>query len=311
MTDQVSPLVTTSSTTLQTNVLGMRLRNPLIVASGMLTDSVKQIRKALDAGAGAVVTKTIYQGRRSSATEKVCHIKTGTMNSTTYSWRNPNEWLPDLIAMEQASLPVIVSIHAESPHILGELAARIADKCSYPLELGISCPNDITYSTLTPHVVYEYTKAVKARVDLPVSVKLTATDNILDLAKAALDAGAETLSLSDTLPALQFHKGQSRFLTGGVAGYSGSGIKPIVLYSIYRLREAGFKNPILGIGGVENMYDVLDYIYLGACAVQLYTALTHSGFKLVSQIVTEISDWCTQNQTQIINKIGEAYKANG
>lgn len=311
MTVKVPQVLPDKSSVLQTTILGMKLRNPVIIASGMLTDSVKQIRKAINAGAGAVVTKTIYKGQRSAATEKVCHISTGVMNSTTYSWREAEQWFVDLAAMQQASLPIIVSIHAEDPPMLGELAARIADVCSYPLELGISCPNEITYSTLTPDIVYAYTNAVKAQVSLPVSVKLTATDSILDLAKAALDAGAEALSLSDTLPALQLHKGEPRFLTGGVAGYSGPGIKPIVLYSLYRLRAAGFQCPILGIGGVENMYDVLDYIQLGACAVQLYTALVRSGIGLVDQIVADLSDWCTQNKMPIVNQIGSALETNG
>ncbi|MBW4617001.1 MAG: hypothetical protein KME21_27915 [Desmonostoc vinosum HA7617-LM4] len=292
--------------TLHTTVLGMELRNPVIVASGTMTDTILQIRKAINAGAGAVVTKTIYYGRRSSATEKIHHLPTGTMNSTTYSWKQLEQWFVDLAAMQQASLPIIVSIHAENPALLGELAARIADICMYPLELGISCPNDVTYSTLTPNVVYAYTKAVKARVNVPISVKLTATDSILDLAHASLEAGAEALSLSDTLPAIALHQDQPLLLTGGVAGYSGPGIKPIVLNSIYRLREAGLQCPILGIGGVENAHDVLEYIHLGASAVQMHTALMHSGVELVGEIVAELSNWCLQNQTQVVNQIGRA-----
>jgi len=311
MTSYTSQVSTDKYSALHTNVLGMELRNPVIVASGILTDTLPQIHKAINAGAGAVVTKTIYQGRRSSATEKICHIRTGTMNSTTYSWKESEQWFADLAAMQQASLPIIVSIHAEKPAMLGELAARIADVCLYPLELGISCPNEITYSNLTPDVVYAYTKAVKEQVNTPVSVKLTATDSILDLAKAALDAGAEALSLSDTLPVIEFQEGQSTFLTGGVAGYSGPAIKPIVLHSLYRLREAGIQCPIMGIGGVENARDVLDYIHLGACAVQLHTALMRSGVGLVGEIVAELSDCCTQNQTHILNQIGGALVSNG
>jgi dihydroorotate dehydrogenase subfamily 1 len=308
---KASLVYTNQASMLHTIVLGLELRNPVIVASGMMTDTVFQINKAINAGAGAVVTKTIYYGRRSSTTEKIRHIRTGTMNSTTYSWKEVGQWLVDLATMQQASLPLIVSIHAETPTMLGELASRIADICLYPLELGISCPNDVTYSTLTPDIVYAYTNAVKTQVNVPISVKLTATESILDLAKAALDAGAEALSLSDTLPAIVLHQAQPLLLTGGIAGYSGPGIKPIVLHSIYRLREAGLQCPILGIGGVENANDVLDYIHLGASAVQMHTALMHSGVGLVGEIVTELSDWCTQHQTQIVNQIGRAFIANG
>jgi len=304
-------LVSTQNSTLRTTILGLELQNPVIVGSGMMTDTMLQIRKAINAGAGAIVTKTIYYGRRSSASEKIRHIRTGTLNSTTYSWKSLEQWFVDLAAMQEASLPIIVSIHAETPAMLGDLASHIADICLYPLELGISCPNDVTYSHLTPDIVYAYTKAVKAQVNRPISVKLTATESILDLANAALEAGAEALSLSDTLPAIAFHQAQPLLLTGGVAGYSGPGIKPIVLHSIYRLREAGLQCPILGIGGVENASDVLDYIHLGASAVQMYTALMHSGLGLVGEIVTELSDWCSQHQTQIVNQIGRALIANG
>jgi dihydroorotate dehydrogenase subfamily 1 len=306
-----SLISTSQDSRLRTTILGLELQNPVIVASGMMTDTMLQVRKAINVGAGAVVTKTIYYGRRSSATEKIRHIRTGTMNSTTYSWKSLEQWFVDLAAMQQASLPIIVSIHAETPAMLGDLASRIADTCFYPFELGISCPNDVTYSTLTPDIVYAYTKAVKAQVKMPISVKLTASDSILDLANAALDAGADALSLSDTLPAVALHQAQPLLLTGGIAGYSGPGIKPIVLHSIYRLREAGLQCPILGIGGVENANDVLDYIHLGASAVQMHTALMHSGVGLVGEIVTKLSDWCIQHQTQIVNQIGRALIANG
>ncbi len=306
MTEYSPQISLAPSPTLQTTVLGVKLRNPIIVASGMLTDSLQQITKAVKAGAGAVVTKTIYSGKRGFATEEVCHIPTGTLNSTTYSWRSLEQWLTDLSSLQQMDLPIIVSIHAETPALLEDLAARVSDVCSFPLELGISCPNEVTYSILTPDIVLSYTSSVRRRVSVPISVKLSATETIRTLAEAALEGGADALSLSDTLPALQLERGSPRFLTGGAAGYSGSGIKPIVLHSLYNLRSSGIDCPILGIGGVATLEDVLDYLYLGSSAVQMYTSLVHSGFKRINQLVDQLSDWCSQQQTTVELQIGRA-----
>lgn len=287
-------------------ILGMSLDNPVIAASGLLTDSPRQIRKAIEYGAGGVVTKTIYLGHEVEATEKVKTISTGALNSTTYSRRPLERWLVDLPQMQSEALPIIVSIHAETPALLADLAQAVSGVCDYPLELGICCPNDCSYSRLTPELVYAYTRGVKERVSAQVSVKLTAGENLFEFASAALSAGADALSLSDTLPGLVLDGSVPEIKLGGTSGYSGPGIKPIVLNSIYELRMKNVDCPILGIGGIETAKDVLDYIRVGSSAVQVYTYFMRAGIDKVRGLVDDVRAWFLLNNTTVASQVGAA-----
>lgn len=307
-TKEVAPLEAART---ECSVLGMSLSNPIIVASGLLTDSSKQIRRAVACGAGAVVTKTIYAGREAEATEKVRMILTGALNSTTYSRHPISFWLTELAAMQRDGLPLIVSLHGETPELLADLAEAVSSVCDYPLELGICCPNDSSYSRLTPELVRAYTKAVKARTPAPFSVKLTAGDGLAEFACAALEAGADALSISDTLPALMLDGEQPQIQLGGTAGYSGPGIKPIVLNSIFELRRRNIDCPVLGIGGIETAKDVLDYIRVGSSAVQVYTYFMRSGIEKVGQLAKDVSYWLARNDTTLGEQIGAALRTEG
>ncbi|MGI5500341.1 dihydroorotate dehydrogenase [Lentzea sp. CA-135723] len=267
-------------------VLGLDLTNPVMVASGLLTDQERNIRKLIEAGAGAVVTKTIHPNPPAHLDERIVRLPTGMLNSTTYTKRPVDLWLRWLRGFAEDGLPVIASVHADTPVDLGELAVRVELAGCRALELGISCLNEEDGLSDTPERVFAYTRAVRDHTSLPFSVKLASGEGLRERATAAAEAGADAITLSDTIPGAAVDPESGRLVLGGVFGYSGPAIKPLVLASVWELRRHGFALPVLGCGGVSSGRDVHDYLAVGATAVQVYTALHTDMYETLDRIVT-------------------------
>ena len=269
------------------DILGLRLPHPICVASGMITDGLRQIRRLFEFGAAAIVTKTIFEGERAKSDEKIRSFAHGAVNSTTFSHRSTDAWRQDLAELATTQSNVVVSIHAQTPALLGRLAECLASCCPYPFELGIACPTDGSDDGLTPELLMRYVRAVKSAADRPLAVKLGANERACRLAGAAQEAGADALSISDSLPGLLLIGDPPMRACQGQMGYSGAGIKPIVLHSIVTVRNAGIDLPVLGIGGIGSARDVADFLSIGCVAVQVYTELMRHGDRRLSSLVAE------------------------
>jgi dihydroorotate dehydrogenase subfamily 1 len=292
---------------LATEILGLRLANPLLVASGPLSDSLVQIRRALSAGAGGVVTKTIYfGGQNEKVTERVRKCPAGLFNSTTYSHHSLDQWLRMISTLAEEQAPIITSIYADRPEQLGDLARRVVEAGSRALELGISCPNVDLKEEPGWERVGRYTSRVRKAVDVPFSVKLTAAEGLLGQVKVALGEGADAITLSDALPSLFIDVKSRKLPFGGPVGYSGPAIKPIVLHALYQLRQAGVTCPIFGVGGIGSVSDVLEYLQIGADAVQIYTTLVTSGTNLLILILEDLFSWCEREGVTARELVGTA-----
>ena len=275
-------------------LLGIPINCPIIVGSGLLSDQEKNIRQLIACGAGAVVTKTIYpyQDTDLHHPESIYAIETGLLNNTTYSKHPVEKWLSILSRFQEEQLPVIASIHAPSPEKLSMLVSRIAKVCQLPLELGISClhANDVT--TDTPERVHAFAQAVRQHSDAAFSVKLTLGGHMHERAQAAIDGGAQAITLSDTISGLAFQDKQGEPALGGVCGYSGPGIKPLVLAAIYNLRQQSFTHQIMGSGGVKQGRDIHEFLWAGAQTVQVYSALHQHMLPTLKRIVDEYQKHC-------------------
>ncbi|MFO0572400.1 MAG: dihydroorotate dehydrogenase [Polyangia bacterium] len=291
---------------LEVEVLGLRLTNPVLVASGPMSDSDAQIRRLLGAGAGAVVTKTLYSGKQPMLQERMIRHPCGALNSTTYSRRSLDRWLRWLSALAADGLPVVASIHADTPEALAMLAQAVSEAGCRALELGICCPNDGSQEQATASRIASYTASVRRAVSLPIAVKLTAMEGLLEGARAALNAGANAISLSDALPALAMDIETGHPMLCEPIGYSGPGIKPLVLYAIRCLRRAGVNCPILGIGGICTATDVVEYLQAGATVAQIYTALVYQGRGLLGSIIKELDLFCERHHTTVRQLTGKS-----
>lgn len=269
-------------------IMGLSLKNPVIVGSGLLTDQERNIRTLLAAGAGAVVTKTIHPSPPKDLNERILRLPVGMINSTTYSKRSVDHWLKVLRSLTGDQLPIIASLHADTPSELGDLAAQVQGTGCRALELGISCLNEESgLEDDNPDRVYAYTSETRSRTSLPLSVKLAIGEGLEDRVRAAIAGGADAITVSDTISGAAVSPDTGELELGGVFGYSGPGIKPLVLAAIWRLRKRGFVLPILGCGGISSGRDVADYLHVGANVTQVYTALHTDMQATLRRIVTE------------------------
>lgn len=283
----------------------IELSNPIFLASGPLSDTLSQIQQAFSAGIGGVVTKTIYNGEKNNRQGRIIRKTYGTFNSTTYSKRAISDWLNDLEQLVKMNLPVIASIYADSPYRLAKLVREVTSTNIRAIELGISCPNDHKDNSKTiSDFVRNYTKAARDETDLPISVKLTANAHLLLCAKIAIDNGASGITVSDTLPSIVIDVEKRKLYCNGILGYSGVAIKPIVLHSIYRLRQAGIKCPIIGVGGVSTVSDVLEYLQVGCSAVQLLSEVMNNGLDHLNNLVVGLDNWLEKHNLNVSSIIG-------
>jgi dihydroorotate dehydrogenase subfamily 1 len=290
------------------SVLGLSLSSPIVVGSGLLTDQERNIRRLLAAGAGAVVTKTIHPAPPRSGNERLARLPTGMLNSTMYSHGSVEEWCAMLRSFARDGLPVIASVHAESPEELGSLAEVVTETGCRAIELGISCINEEGDLKDAPERVAAYTAAVRARTPLPFSVKLAAGEGARERAVAAVGAGADAITLSDTIAGLAVDADTGEIELGGVYGYSGPGIKPLLLAEIYALRRHGITVPILGCGGIQEPRDVIEYLSVGANVVQVYTALHKNMHETFDAIQRGTQAWLRVRRTSVKELVGRSLK---
>ncbi|MFJ4640946.1 dihydroorotate dehydrogenase [Streptomyces hygroscopicus] len=287
-------------------ILGLRLSSPVVVGSGLLTDQEGNMRRLLQDGAGAVVTKTIHPAPGPTGNERLLRLPTGMLNSTTYSRRSVDGWCAMLRRFADDGLPVIASVHADSPAHLAELADRVTQAGSPALELGISCLNEEGGLEDTPERVAAYTDAVRRRTPVPFSVKLAAGERLRERVEAALACGADAVTLSDTIAGLAVDADTGEVRLGGAFGYSGPGIKPLVLAGIFALRRAGVTVPVMASGGVESAEDVAEYLSVGADVVQVYTALHRNLHATLRAICQGFDDWLGARGGTVADLVGRS-----
>jgi dihydroorotate dehydrogenase (NAD+) catalytic subunit len=174
-------------------------------------------------------------------------------------------------------VPVIVNIVGESVDDYAQLARELDGVAGISaLEVNIGCPNIKAGGAefgSRPETAAEVTRVVKASTSLPVLAKLTPnTADIAEVARAVAKAGADAISLINTLKGMAIDTSRRRPLLGGITGgLSGPAIKPVALYMVYEVAGA-VEVPIVGCGGIATASDALEFIMAGASAVQVGTA---------------------------------------
>ena len=265
---------------LKTELSGVVLQNPIIPASGTFGFGYEfQQFYDIDRLGSISIKGTTKDARFGNPTPRIADCDTGLLNAV--GLQNPgvekviNEEIPKL--REVFKQPIIANISGFSVEDYVYTAEKM-DKCDEVaiLELNISCPNvhggGMSFGT-DKDVVREVVSKVKAVTKKPLYVKLTPNvTNIVEIAKVCEEAGADGLSMINTLMGLRFDlKTAKPILANTTGGYSGPGIKPVALRCIYQVAKA-VNLPIIGMGGVMDAYDVVEMLYAGASAVQIGAA---------------------------------------
>jgi len=260
------------------NPRGLRLKNPVMVASGTFGYGTEYADLVPIGRLGAIVCKgTTIQPRPGNPTPRIVETPAGMLNSIGLQ----NIGVEALIR-EKAPIwagwevPVIVNIAGETPAEFAELAARLDGVPGVAgLEVNISCPNvetGLEFGT-DPAAAAAVTAAVRKATSLPVIVKLTPNvGDVVAVARAVEAAGADAVSLINTLLGMAIDIRTRRPVLGaGFGGLSGPAIKPVALRMVYEVAGA-VKIPVIGVGGITSAADALEFILAGATAVQVGTA---------------------------------------
>jgi dihydroorotate dehydrogenase (NAD+) catalytic subunit len=256
----------------------LRLRNPLMTASGtaglgLEMEPFYDLREA-----GAIVVKTLTRKpRRGNPMPRLCETPSGLLNSIGL----PNKGLDDFLSRIMPRLAgksdcLVVNIAGTCTGEFGEMAAQLDEvEGVHALELNISCPNveggDLPFGR-DPQVVHRLVSDVRAATRLPIITKLSPNvSDIAEIARAAVEAGTDIVSLINTVlgMSVDWRSGKPGLGTT-IGGLSGPAIKPIALRMVWEVARS-VDVPIIGIGGIQTADDVLDYLTVGASAVQVGT----------------------------------------
>ncbi len=256
----------------------LRLPNPIMVASGTF-GYAREMQHLVDlTRLGAIVPKTITsEPRIGNRPWRTVETASGLLNAIGLDNDGVDAFvaghLPYLSGIGPA---IVVSIAGRSPSDYVDLARRLQQAGGVAgLELNISCPNvsgGVDYGA-DPTRCRQLVAAVRNACDLPILAKLTPNVTRIDeIALAAADGGADAISLTNTVLAMAVDWRRRRpMLANNLGGLSGPAIKPIALRCVYQAANA-VSIPIVGIGGIATMDDVMEFMVCGATAVQVGTA---------------------------------------
>ena len=274
---------------------GVSLRTPFLLASGVWGESGESLAQAWNAGAGGVITKSIGSAPRPGYPNPTieAYEHWGLLNAMGLPNPGIDEYPREVEVARRAGATVIGSVFAGDPEEFARLAARMAATGVSALELNLSCPHAEGFGAEvggTPADVEKVVRAVTRAVNLPVIAKITPnTSDPASLALAAERGGASAVSAINTLRALAIDVRLRRpVLSHGLGGLSGRAIKPVGLACVWQIFEK-VKIPVLGVGGIANAEDALEYVMAGARAVEVGTQVTFDGIGVFGRLAHDLS----------------------
>ncbi|MCA5012900.1 MULTISPECIES: dihydroorotate dehydrogenase [unclassified Enterococcus] len=301
---------------LAVTIPGLELKNPIIPASGCFGFG-EEYAKYYDLGKlGSIMIKaTTPQARFGNPTPRVAETPSGMLNAI--GLQNPGldvvmkEKLP---ALEKYDLPIIANVAGACEEDYVEVCSKIGEAVNVKaIELNISCPNvkhgGIAFGT-DPDVAFQLTQAVKKVTEVPIYVKLSPNvTDIVPIAQAIEAGGADGFSMINTLLGMRIDlKTRQSILANQTGGLSGPAIKPVAIRLIKQVSQIS-DLPIIGMGGVQTVDDVLEMFLAGASAVGVGTANFTDPYicpKLIEDLPIRMAELGIESLEQLIREVKEA-----
>jgi dihydroorotate dehydrogenase (NAD+) catalytic subunit len=294
---------------LAVNVGALRLKNPMILASGTVGYG-QEIGELIDLSAlGGIVVKglslTPVTGNRP---QRIAETPGGMLNSIGLQNVGVEAFVSDkLPLLRRHDTRVIANIWGTTIADYAAVAARLDQVDGVDaIELNVSCPNikegGISFGT-DPTQLHAVTAAARAATSKPLWVKLApGVTDIGLIARAAEEAGADALSAINTIRGMMVDvEKRTPMLSTVFGGYSGPGLLPIALYLLFEVRKA-ISLPLVGIGGINELSHVLQFMMIGASAVQVGTANFYDP-TFSSRVIGELSQWCIDHEVATLDQL--------
>jgi dihydroorotate dehydrogenase (NAD+) catalytic subunit len=290
------------------NIGKMRWKNPVTVASGTFGLEYQDLFDL--SRLGAIVTKTITPEPKSgNEPPRIAETEAGLLNSIGLENPGIEDFIKeDLPKYQSIDTNLIVSLSAPTVTEFNKLVKTL-DGCESidGYEINVSCPNvekeGIAYGT-DKNIVFNLVRKLRISTQRSLIIKLSPNvTSIEEIALAAENGGADALALINTVYGMAIDvKTKKSKIKGGIAGYSGIGIKPIALQNVYRVAQA-VHIPIIGIGGIRNISDALEFIIAGATAVAVGTYNFINPLATI-QIINELEEYLNKNSISYSDLIG-------
>lgn len=293
---------------MKVNLAGVELKNPVMTASGTFGSGAEYGEMVDLNGLGAVVTKGVanvpWPG---NPTPRISETYGGIINAI--GLQNPGIDVfakRDIPFLKQYDTKIIVNVCGRTTEDYVEVVERLGDEPVDMLEINISCPNvkegGIAFGQ-DPKAVEAITREVKKHAKQPVIMKLS--PNVTDItvmAKAAEAGGADVISLINTLTGMKIDINRRTFAVANkTGGLSGPAVKPVAVRMVYQAANA-VKIPIIGMGGIMNAEDALEFILAGATAVSVGTANFHNPYA-TAEVVSGIESYMKKYNVEDINDL--------
>lgn len=293
---------------LSTNVCKLKLRNPTILASGILGSTGASLKRAARHGAGAVVTKSIGKTPREGHKNPTI-IELGDCLINAIGLANPGykAFVKEIKIAKQGSVPVIASIFGRSIEEYVEVAKGLQDYAD-AIELNLSCPNiEGKLFAQDAELSYEVVREVRKEISKPVIAKLTASvADIVEIARACEEAGANGITAINTIKAMKIDINFKKpILANKTGGLSGRCIKPIALRCVYEIASE-VSIDIIGCGGIASGEDALEFLMAGAKAIEIGTGVYLHGLGIFKKICKEIEEYLRKHNLSLQDIIGSA-----
>lgn len=302
------------SINLEVNIGGLRMKNPVTVGSGTFAYGQEYDQYFDISRLGAVTVKSLsLKPRAGNKPPRLVETPAGMLNAIGLQNVGIDSYLRDKLPfLREKGCTIIGNIYGYSPEEYAELARRLeAEGGADAIEANLSCPNvhdaktarGCTLVAQIPEQVVQYTLAIKAACKLPLIIKLT--PNIIDIAEPALaaqEAGADALSLINTLLGIGIDPETRRpILSNIVGGLSGPAIRPVAVKMVWDAARA-VRIPIVGMGGICNASDAIQFILAGARAVAV-GSVTFRQPDAAMKIIDGLEDYCRRHGVQDINAL--------
>lgn len=294
---------------LATEFCGMKLSSPIFTASGTFGFG-EEFQNYVDFSklGGIMVKGTTLKPRRGNDGNRLAETSSGMLNSIGLENPGVDVFIEKILPrIENLGTNIVVNISGSSYEDFGKLA-EILDKSSISaVEVNISCPNvrdgGIIFGT-NPTAAAKVTEAVKNNTSKPVIVKLSPNvTDITEIARAVENAGADSISMINTLLGMAIDIRTRKPVLGNITGgLSGRAVKPVALRMVYQVSKA-VKIPIIGMGGIYNWIDAVEFFLAGASAVAVGTA-NFSEPDVTMKIVDGLENYLQEQNLELQNLIG-------
>ncbi|MCL7414445.1 MAG: dihydroorotate dehydrogenase [ANME-2 cluster archaeon] len=298
---------------LSIELTGMGMKNPTILAAGVLGTTGSSLKRVANSGAGAVVTKSIgIEPKPGHPNPTMFKLECGFLNAMGLPNPSYKEFRGELDTAKESGVPVIASVFGAHPDEFSKIIDGLDGADAY--ELNVSCPHASGYGAVVgtdPLLVEEITRAAKQTANAPVWVKLTPNvTDIVAIGEAAQRGGADAVVAINTVRsmAIDIHSGYP-ILGNLYGGLSGPAIHPVAVKCVYDLYQA-LDIPVIGVGGIANYQDAVEMMMAGACAVQIGSAI-YDSISVFDDVTMGLSEYLVSHGLVLDDIIGLAHRKVG